>query len=53
MNNLVSRLKKYADEMVVPMEWEPPFQGDDYWCADCPLHPETGPFEPWMPWINV
>jgi len=53
VNDLVNRLKKYADEMVIPMEWEPPFQGDDYWCSDCPLHPETGPYEPWMPWIKV
>ena len=30
----------------------PPYQGKDYYCADCPLHPETGPYEPWGPWIE-
>ena len=52
VEDLVNRLKKYADEMVIPMELEPPYQGKDYYCADCPLHPETGPYEPWGPWIN-
>jgi len=52
VDDLVNRLKKYADEMVIPMEWEPPYQGKDYYCADCPLHPASGPYEPWGPWIE-
>ena len=52
VDDLVNRLKKYADEMVIPMEFDPPFQGKDYYCADCPFRPETGPYEPWGPWIH-
>lgn len=52
VNDLVERLKKLADQMVVPMEWVKPFQGKDYYCADCPLHPASGPFQPWAPWIK-
>ena len=51
VEDLVDRLKKYAHEMVEPMIVPPPYQGTDYYCADCPLHPETGPYEPWGPWI--
>ena len=52
VEDLVNRLKKYADEMVIQMEYEPPYQGKDYYCADCPVRPETGPYEPWGPWIQ-
>ena len=52
VNDLVQRLKKLGDEMVIPMEWVAPFQGKDYYCADCPLHPSTGPYQPWAPWIK-
>jgi hypothetical protein len=34
------------------MQWAPPFQGPDYECANCPLHPAgTGPEVPWTAWI--
>ena len=52
VEDLVERLKKLGDEMVIPQEWVRPFQGKDYYCADCPLHPPTGPYEPWAPWIE-
>ena len=52
VSDLVERLKKLADQMVIPMEWVKPFQGKDYYCADCPLHPATGPYQPWAPWIK-
>ena len=39
--------------MVEPQQWTPPFQGDDYFCKDCPLHPGTkGPGSPWLPWLD-
>jgi len=50
---LIDRLIKYADEMILPMEIVPPYQGEDYWCADCPLHPSVGPYEPLEPWIET
>ena len=53
VEDLVNRLIKLADEMVYPMEYDPPYQGKDYYCADCPVHPETGPYLPWEPWISI
>ena len=53
VEDLVNRLIKYANEMVIPMEYDAPYQGKDYYCADCPLHQETGPYLPWGPWINI
>ena len=34
-----------------PMIWVQPYQGPDYYCADCPLRNKTGPYEPWTPWL--
>jgi arylsulfatase A-like enzyme len=34
-----------------PMQWAPPYQGQDYYCRDCPLRNATGPFEPWTWWM--
>ena len=49
---LTKALEKYAMQSVIPMQWTPPFQGKDYYCADCPLHPSgKGPGEPWLPWL--
>ena len=36
---------------VEPMQWTPPYQGPDYYCADCPLRNATGPFAPWSWWL--
>eukprot|EP01060_Flectonema_neradi_P003334 TRINITY_DN1213_c1_g1_i2.p1 TRINITY_DN1213_c1_g1~~TRINITY_DN1213_c1_g1_i2.p1 ORF type:complete len:531 (+),score=87.69 TRINITY_DN1213_c1_g1_i2:74-1666(+) len=39
LDNLLKRLELFANQSVIPMQWEPPFQGDDYFCSDCPKHP--------------
>ena len=51
-SRMLSRLSQLAEEMTEPMQWDAPFQGKDYDCANCPLHPATGPFEPWLPWVE-
>lgn len=49
---LEARLAELAAASVEPMQWSPPFQGKDYECANCPLHPAgTGPGVPWVPWV--
>jgi hypothetical protein len=49
---LEARLAELAVASVEPMQWDPPFQGPDYVCANCPLHPAgTGPEVPWTAWI--
>ena len=35
-----------------PMQWTPPYQGKDYYCAACPLRNATGPDEPWTAWLH-
>jgi len=45
-------LRSYADQMVHPMIFEPPWQGEDYYCADCPPHPQIGPYEALGPWVD-
>jgi hypothetical protein len=50
--SMLARLQELAEEMVEPMQWTAPFQGPDYVCANCPLHPNgTGVDEPWGPWL--
>lgn len=50
---LLARLKVLALESVEPMIWDPPFQGDGYYCAGCPKHPAgTGIAVPWLPWCK-
>ena len=50
---MLLRLGQLASEMVEPMQWTRPFQGDDYFCKDCPLAPGgTGPATPWAPWVE-
>ena len=50
--NLLGRLAHFADASVSPMQWDPPYQGDDYACAACPKHaPSAGVAEPWLPWL--
>ena len=50
---LLDRLKELALESVEPMSWDPPFQGDSYYCSGCPKHPPgTGVAVPWKPWCK-
>eukprot|EP00040_Diaphanoeca_grandis_P023814 m.130076 g.130076 ORF g.130076 m.130076 type:complete len:552 (+) comp29456_c0_seq1:134-1789(+) len=52
LQKMLMRLEELAVESVEPLQWVPPFQGPDYFCADCPLHPGSkGPEEPWGPWL--
>jgi hypothetical protein len=48
---LTAELLKEAETSVNPMVWVPPYQGPDYFCANCPLHPATGADVPWGPWL--
>ena len=50
---MLARLAVLADESVEPMQWDPPYQGPDYFCAACPKHPpnKAGPAAPWLPWL--
>ena len=34
-----------------PMQWVAPYQGPEYYCADCPLRNATGPNAPWTHWL--
>ena len=49
---LEARLAQLAGASVEPMQWTPPYQGKDDYCADCPLRPQTGPYEPWGAWVD-
>ena len=50
---MLARLKQFAEEMVEPQQWVAPFQGESYFCKDCPLHPNgTGVGHAWGPWIK-
>lgn len=50
---MLQRLEVLAETSVEPMQWKPPYQGDDYFCKDCPLHPGSlGLNVPWAPWID-
>ena len=35
--------------MVEPQQWTPPYQGDSYFCKECPRHP--GGKAPWSPCV--
>jgi hypothetical protein len=38
---------------VEPQQWKMPYQGEAYFCKDCPVHPNgTGPASPWAPWCE-
>ena len=54
VSRLLARMQSFAEaNMVEPQQWVPPYQGEDYYCAKCPLRPATNkPFQPWTPWIN-
>ena len=52
VEKLLSRLTVLAVESVEPQQWTAPYQGPNYECASCPLHPGgTGPDQPWLPWL--
>ena len=50
---LTQRLTEVAETMVEPMQWFPPYQGENYSCAKCPLASNLGnPDSPGVPWIK-
>lgn len=50
---MMSRLKVLAEESVEPMQWDKPYQGPSYECANCPKHPAgKGVDMPWLPWLS-
>ena len=50
---LLARLEVFAKSSVEPMQWDPPFQGPDYFCAACPKHASKGAVDtPWLPWLK-
>ena len=57
VKKLLTRMTAIANEMVEPQQWDPPYQGPDYFCAKCPKHPSSsgdpknGPGIPWRPWL--
>jgi arylsulfatase A-like enzyme len=52
LERMLTRLQELADEMVEPMQWDPPYQGHTYYCAECPKHPASkGVGVPWEPWL--
>ena len=54
LQKLLARLKVLAEGSVEPQQWTKPYQGEDYYCKDCPLHPHgTGPASPWLPWYSL
>lgn len=53
VDRLLARLKTWAESSVEPMQWTAPYQGESYFCKDCPLHPAgSGPDIPWAAWIS-
>merc|ERR1712070_266641 len=53
VDRLLARLKVWAESSVEPMQWTAPYQGEKYFCKDCPLHPAgTGPDIPWAAWVG-
>merc|ERR1712083_221018 len=54
LKHMLERLAQLAEQSVEPMQWVKPYQGKNYECADCPLHPAgAGVAAPWLPWIPV
>eukprot|EP00038_Savillea_parva_P008510 m.177434 g.177434 ORF g.177434 m.177434 type:complete len:563 (+) comp14347_c0_seq1:1-1689(+) len=50
---LLARLKELALESVEPQQWDPPYQGETYYCATCPKHPPgKGAAAAWLPWCK-
>lgn len=51
VTKLLQRMAKLANGSVEPMQWDPPYQGNNYSCAKCSKRPATGPYEAWTPWM--
>jgi len=52
VDSMLARLTELASEMVEPQQWDPPYQGATYFCADCPKHPAgAGADVPWDSWL--
>ena len=51
---LSSRLLVFAQQAssVAPLSNTPPWQGDDYWCAECRVGHPAGPDHAWLPWCE-
>ena len=53
LEKLLARLKELAIQSVEPQQWKPPYQGESYYCKDCPLHAKgRGPGVAWSPWCE-
>ena len=51
LSQLLARLEVLALESVEPMQWEMPYQGKDYFCANCSKHvKQYDPAQPWTSW---
>jgi len=53
VQQLVEKLASYADGMVPPMQWVPPYQGPNYFCYNCPLGVPSEPYHAWRPWLKI
>jgi len=52
VHSMLARLSQLAQEMVEPQQWDPPYQGTSYFCANCPKRPSgTGVDVPWDSWL--
>eukprot|EP00937_MAST-01D_sp_MAST-1D-sp2_P004705 g4705.t1 len=52
VKSMLARLQTFAEGSVYPMSWKKPYQGPDYYCANCPLAPSgTGVDKAWGPWL--
>ena len=55
--HLLERLKAHAEdpENVTPYSKYPPYQGDDYFCKDCPQRGVNADpvADAWAPWVNL
>jgi len=50
---LEARLVHFASDMLEPMQWTPPYQGPQYFCADCPLGNQSEPYHAWRPFLKT
>eukprot|EP00750_Incisomonas_marina_P004437 INCI13470.4.p1 GENE.INCI13470.4~~INCI13470.4.p1 ORF type:complete len:562 (-),score=65.59 INCI13470.4:2637-4322(-) len=50
--NLMARLTAVAKTMVEPQQWDKPYQGNNYFCANCSKATNLGdPDSPSVPWL--
>ena len=52
VTQMMQRLTQLAETMVEPQQWDAPFQGSNYACADCPKASLGNPNSPGVPWIS-